>query len=670
MNAAVLAIVGFAILAPVQSLETNPISKVIQMLSDLETKVIGEGEAAQKVYSEFAEWCEDRSRNVGFDIETGEREVADLKATIFEQDALIGSLDAKIEELASSLATDEADLKAATQIRHKEEAVFLAEEKELSDVIGTLERAVSIISREMNSGASMLQLKNAKNIQDALKIMVDASALNSADASKLTALVQSSDSSDDPDAGAPDAAVYKSQSGNIVETLEGLQQQAEDQLAEARKKETSAKHNFEMLKQSLEDAIKFANSDMADAKKGLAAAGEKKASAEGDLDVTSKALAEDIKQKKDLHHDCMTKASDFEAETKSRGEELAALAEAKKVIKETTGGAEKQSYGFAQAFVQVSESSPSARAAARFVRDLSRKHASPLLAQLASRMTAVMRSDASDDVFAKVEGLISDMISRLEEEAAGDATEKAYCDKETSETEAKKQDKETEVEKLTTKIDQMTAKSAKLKEEVAALQKSLAQIAASQAEMDKLRQEENAAFKTNSAEMALGVEGVKKALEVLRDYYASDGKSHGAAEGAGAGIIGLLEVCESDFTKGLAEMTAVEETAQTSYDRATKENQIETAEKTQAVKYKDQEAKTLDKAVAETTTDRDGVQQELDAVLEYYEKIKERCVAKAETYAEKTAARDQEIAGLKEALKILGSETALIQTKTTSFLRG
>ena len=178
--------------------------------------------------------------------------------------------------------------------------------------------------------------------------------------------------------------------------------------------------------------------------------------------------------------------------------------------------------------------------------------AAPLLAQLASRMASAMRGD---DPFGKVKGLISDMISRLEDEAAAGATENAYCDKEISETEAKKSDKETEVEKLTTKIDQMTAQSKQLKDHVASLQKALADIAASQAEMDKLRQEESAAFKTNSAEMAQGVKGVKLALKVLREYYAKGDTTHAVAEGAGEGIIGRLEVCESDFTTSLAELT-------------------------------------------------------------------------------------------------------------------
>merc|ERR1712151_1407751 len=134
-------------------------------------------------------------------------------------------------------------------------------------------------------------------------------------------------------------------------------------------------------------------------------------------------------------------------------------------------------------------------------------------------------------------------------EAEEDATEKAFCDKEMAETEQKKADKESAIQKLSTKIDSMAAKSSKLKEEVAELEKELAALAKAQAEMDKLRSEEKAAFDVNSAEMKKGVEGVKMALKVLNEYYAKEDKDHASAQGAGEGIIGLQEVCESDFTK-------------------------------------------------------------------------------------------------------------------------
>merc|ERR1712072_523921 len=104
-----------------------------------------------------------------------------------------------------------------------------------------------------------------------------------------------------------------------------------------------------MVQQSLNDAIGVAKKNTAEAKKGKAASEEKKSVAEGDLDVSSKDLAEDTKALGGLHQYCMTKAQDFEAETKSRAEELAALAKAKEIIIEATGGA--------ASFMQVSAKS-------------------------------------------------------------------------------------------------------------------------------------------------------------------------------------------------------------------------------------------------------------------------------------------------------------------------
>merc|ERR1719321_1515795 len=245
------------------------------------------------------------------------------------------------EELAAGLAVDEKDLKAAKEIRDKEAADFAATEKELSETIDILERAIAIIEREMAKHPSMLQLRSAGNVVDALKVLVSGEGMSSADATRLTALVQSSSQEDDDDAGvgAPDPAYYKSHSGDIVATLESLLEKAKAQLDEARNTETADLHNFELMAQGLEDEIKYGQKELAEAKAALAAASEAKAAAEGDLAVVAKALAEDEKALADLHADCMTKAEEYEAETKSRGEELKALAEAKKIISEATGGA-------------------------------------------------------------------------------------------------------------------------------------------------------------------------------------------------------------------------------------------------------------------------------------------------------------------------------------------
>merc|ERR1719240_776279 len=653
--------------------QTNPIEKVIEMMSDLQQKIIKEGEAAQKIYDAFAEWCEEESKNLQFEIKTSKSQVEDLQATIDQQVADIKAGEDLIEKKSAEIAQAEKDLKAATEIRTKENGDFLAIEAELVDTVDALERAIGILEREMakTGGAAFLQLKNADNVVAAFKVLVQSASISSSDGARLTAFVQSQEDSADSDAelGAPDPATYKSKSGGIVDVLNDLLADAEGQLEDARKKESNLQNNYEMLKLELEDAIKFGGQEMDKAKKGIAACEETKATAEGDLEVTNKALAEDIKQLAETHQECMTKATDFEAEVASRGEELKALAEAKKIITEMTGGAAGQTYSFLQlgAMSRLSTRADLANfEAVKYIQTLSTQLGSAALAQLANRMAAAARMGAAagEDPFAKVKGLISDMIERLLKEAAEDAAHKAYCDKEMSETKAKKEELTTEIEELTTKIDQMSADSAKLKEEVATLSKELADLAKSQAEMDKLREEENTAYKANKAEMEEGLEGIKLALKVLRDYYAKEDKGHKAAEGAGGGIIGMLEVIESDFSKGLAEMIAIEEEAAAAYEKQTKENEIAKTTKEQDVKYKTKEAKSLDKAVAEHTSDRAGLQTELDAVLDYWEKIQEQCIAKPEPYEERKKRREAEIAGLKEALAILEGEAALIQKGT------
>jgi len=643
------------------SATTNPVNKVVQMLSELEAKIIKEGTAAQKTYEEFSEWCEERSRTLGHEIQTGNDDVAELKAAIAKAAADSGALTTRIEELTAELAKDNSDLKAATTIRTMEAGVFASTEKELVDTVDTLERAIRIIEAEMKKGgASMLQMQNAGDLVKVLSVMVDAASISSADASRLTAFLQNSGS--DEDAGAPAGSVYESHSGGILDTLSSLLEKAESQLEEARNTETSNQHGFDQMRQGLEDEISYGKKELAEAQKNLANSGGDKATAEGDLAVTTKELGADVKAKADLHHECMTTAENFEAETKSRGEELKALAEARKVIVENTSGASSISYSFLQT-ASTSEISSSSTLknfeAVRLISDLARKDNSPALAQLAKRMRAVMHSGAGD-TFGKVKGLIRDMIAKLEDEAEADASKKAWCDRNLADANQRKAEKIAEIKKLTTRIDRNSARSSQLKEEVAELQKGLANLAASQVSMDKIRKDENAAYLSDKADMEQGLEGVKMALKILGEYYASEAQ-HAAAQGAGDSIIGLLEVVESDFSKSLAEIEATEESAVAAYEQQTKENEIEKTTKDQDVRYKTKESKHLDKDSAELSTDRTTVEAELAATNKLLSQLDTQCIDKAETYAQQKERREAELAGLKEALQILQEETALLQ---------
>ena len=112
-----------------------------------------------------------------FEIKTGKAQVEELKASIAQEGSFIMAHTTKIDELAAELAVDQADLKAATEIRSHEVKDFAAEERDLVETVDTLHRASQIIEREMQGGASMLQLKQASSITQALSVMVQASMI-------------------------------------------------------------------------------------------------------------------------------------------------------------------------------------------------------------------------------------------------------------------------------------------------------------------------------------------------------------------------------------------------------------------------------------------------------------------------------------------------------------
>merc|ERR1719453_694830 len=110
-------------------------------------------------------------------------------------------------------------------------------------------------------------------------------------------------------------------------------------------------------------------------------------------------------------------------------------------------------------------------------------------------------------------------------------------------------------------------------------------------------------------------------------------------------------------------MTLSETSSQADFDQESQENEVERTAKEKDVEYKNQELAQLKNSIAESTSDHQGAQQELNALLEYNGELIKMCEEKPETYSGRKERREAEIAGLKEALSILEGEAALIQRK-------
>jgi len=678
---------------------TNPIQKVMELLGTMEQDVIADGEKKHKGYVEFSDMCEDQSRELSQEIKVASSQVADLQATMDKANDDAGEASLQIEDLASILSNSEVDLKTATKIRHTEAADFAESQKDLVDTISQMERAISIIEKQQRGqGASFAQLPksvqaNALKVQKqragalagAFSAIIGSLSLSSADTQRLASLMQSSegDSQSDADGNEIDAAEESFENGspenagNIVATLENLLETAQAQLEAARAKETTSSHNYEMFAASLKRKIVVAGKDMAQAKKAIGETGQTRAQAQGDLEITKKDLTEDHRALELLHHECMSKATNYQAETNSRAEELKALASAKKVIKEMTGGAEEATYGdFAQvSFLQTRSKSSNVKLSVgmmRAVRELSKRQHMPGLMQMAHKMEAIIRNSAISgaDPFGKVKSMLNDMLSHLTKQMADEASQKVYCDKEISDAEKSKAAKESEVDKLSTRIDTQSAESMHLKGQVGVLQQEISTIMKTQRVIDRMRKSERGIFDHTIPNLKMGQEGIQKALLVLREYYAQDKdeeKDSGAGEGAGANIIGMLEVIESDIAKGIAGLDEEEAVAQAQYEKQSQENKITSTVKQQEVTFKNKEIKGLSKATSESSTDLDGVQTELDAVNEYFAKIQEECIAKPEPYEERRKRHETTLQGLQGAMQVLGGEAVFVQQSKRRF---
>merc|ERR1719265_1463834 len=271
-----------------------------------------------------------------------------------------------------------------------------------------------------------------------------------------------------------------------MSTITDMLQKAKAQHADAQKAEMNAEFDFKMLKQKLEDAIANNGKNMDAAKKAKAQAEEDKAVAEGELDSANRQVAADEKRLNDLQSDCMARAESYETSQHERSNELAALQKAKDVLEEKAGGAADRTYSFVQLSASTkSKAKDTQDRVVEFLQGLAGSDKSMSL--LASRIQSAMLVGA--DPFAKVKGMIQEMIEKLVAEAQKEASHKAFCDKEMSETKAKRDDKSSDLDDLNTKIDAATSKIAKLWAEA-------------------------------KADFEAGLEGVGMALQVLRDYYA------------------------------------------------------------------------------------------------------------------------------------------------------
>eukprot|EP00933_Yihiella_yeosuensis_P042497 TRINITY_DN370_c0_g1_i1.p1 TRINITY_DN370_c0_g1~~TRINITY_DN370_c0_g1_i1.p1 ORF type:complete len:689 (+),score=261.08 TRINITY_DN370_c0_g1_i1:89-2155(+) len=657
----------------------NPIQKVLSMIAELKEKVVADGAAEEKAYDEYAKFCVVTKRDTSYEIQTGEKDVEELQATIAKASSDVESSGNRAAELQDAISKTEGKLAAVTDVSKTEQADFKASIEELKSSIDMLGRATKTLKDKLKGSALLQQPVQGKegNFLKALHSVMDAAALPHGDKASLVALVQ--------------GPAYEAKSGGIIQVLEEMKEKARSDMDDIGQQASKALHSFKMEEQALKSQISADKQEQKDVNSLKAEASEEKATAESSLQVAAKGLADDKATLAEYEASCQQADEGFAASKKSRAEEVEALTKATDVIKEKTGAAESGTYK-AGAFVQISARRSGARAPssgefdiADRVRRLAQKHPSADLNKLASNIESLMQTgEPEKDVFADIKELIAKMISDKKAQAQKDATKKAYCETEKAKTKDKLDELQTSNDKLGAKLDKKESEAATLKSEADTLASELTALVQQQQEMDATRKEEKEVYTKTHKDLSDGLDGVRMALKVLRDYYQGTSQAggeslvqvdppsfgHSAQEGSSTGIIGMLEVVESDFSRDLVAAETQEESAAEEYVKLTDQNKVTKIEKENEQKFKAETSASITQAIQEKITDKEALAEELAAVQKYSKSLEEQCLEGGLTYEERVAAREAEIAGLKDALKAIGgTDLTLLQVQSSS-LRG
>jgi len=272
----------------------------------------------------------------------------------------------------------------------------------------------------------------------------------------------------------------------------------------------------------------------------------------------------------------------------------------------------------------------------------------------------------SSTPFAKVTGLITGLIAKLKEEAGAEAEHKTFCDAElkanklTRQTQGTKSDKlEASLEMLAGDIDTMAKKITTLLDEQAALGKA-------QKKATDIRGEEKASNAQTVNDAIAGASALKAALKVLKDFYSSqsfiqqapDMEKFGGQQGASKGVVGLLEVIQSDFLRLETETKATEAQAKRVYDGF-----MTDANTNKGTKHKEQVKLALDKdkAVEQRSIQSKDLKltnSKLASANKYLATLKPTCLEIHVSFEERAARRKEEVKALQEAYGILDQKSS------------
>jgi len=642
-----------------QASEITPVQQVLNMLAEMKVKGEKEMEMEQKTYAEYAEWVDDRSKELGFEIKTATSNIEQLQGFIAKTENDIAQLGKNIAALDAEIDRLETDKAAAEKVRADQHEEFLKVQLDYSESVDALERAIQV-------------MKSQEYDRPQAEALLQKMAVNSPAMRRVMALLQMEKRAP---TGAPEVAGYEFQSSSIIAVLEGLLEKFKGELSDVETEESNQAHNFDLEMITMSDSIKKFKADRAERAAMKAYKSVASAKAQGDLATTQDDLAADQKLKAEIEATFKAKSSTFEANQKIRKDELTAI---KKAIEIISSPAVADSYSTHINLVQNDPHQSPAFVQLRLRGGASLMRLQQAVQQKAAAFLSSRAKDLSSKVlretahqlaagpFDKVIDMIKALLARLKEEAAAEAEHKAWCDQQLKDNKIKRDKKTAQVEKLAAEVEALAAAIAKMAEEIAVLAQEQEDLTKAMTKATEVRTKEKAENEATMADSEAGIQAIKKALVILHEFYDSqtafvqqvpEMAEYKGMHGSKHGVIGMLEVIETDFSRLLADTKSAETAAAAEYDTFMTESKASKLAKHNAEFKLKLEKDQSEFEKSQVEKDLALVSTELEKANAYYEELKPACLQVHVSYEERVARRKEEIEALKEAYKILDSKT-------------
>jgi len=298
---------------------------------------------------------------------------------------------------------------------------------------------------------------------------------------------------------------------------------------------------------------------------------------------------------------------------------------------------------------------------------------STILLSVASQATVF--SATSQDPFGKVKDLIQKLIQRLVTEATEEAQKKGFCDEQMSKAKMNRDFRWTESGKLQTKITGLGVDREEAQEKKAADQDTLRNTKDSLDETSRIRAEEKEANLDAIKKATQGYEAVKEVMGILKEFYSNAAKAFvqvkkspvevpsdaGSSQGSykgnqdkAGGVIGMIEVIQSDFERTIKTTTENENKAAADFETFKQESLATITSMETSIENLTNEIEGQTNRIDTAQADLKAAQELLDAALMKLVDLNPMCVDSGMTYAERTAKREAEVGALKCADQILG----------------